>query len=137
MLTYRTLKEVITLKIAGYARISVDLQEDNQENTSIENQKRIIEDYVATYFPNAELHIYEDRDRSGYTFAQRENYQIMRRELMSSSVKILIIKDFPVFPVVTVWDCMSWKLCGTQGCASFPSVMALIIPPETNGCSFR
>ena len=88
---------MITLKIAGYARISVDLQEDNQENTSIENQKRIIEDYVATYFPNAELHIYEDRDRSGYTFAQRENYQIMRRELMSGSVKILIIKDFSRF----------------------------------------
>ncbi len=85
------------MKIAGYARISVDLQEDNQENTSIENQKRIIEDYVATYFPDAELHIYEDRDRSGYTYAQRENYQIMRRELMSGSVKILIIKDFSRF----------------------------------------
>ena len=97
MLTHHISKEVITLKIAGYARISVDLQEDNQENTSIENQKRIIEDYIATYFPDAELHIYEDRDRSGYTFAQRENYQIMRRELMSGSVKILIIKDFSRF----------------------------------------
>ena len=57
----------------------MDLQEDSQENTSIENQKRIIKDFVSENFPDAKLKIYEDRDRSGYTFAQRENYQEMRK----------------------------------------------------------
>lgn len=85
------------MTIDGYTRISVDLQEDKAENTSIENQKRIIRDYVDENFPDAELKIYEDRDRSGYTFAQRENYQVMRRELMNGEVKVLIVKDFSRF----------------------------------------
>lgn len=85
------------MKIDGYARISVDLQEDSHENTSIENQKRIIHDFVAKEFPDAELTIYEDRDRSGYTFSQRENYQKMRKELINGEVRILIVKDFSRF----------------------------------------
>ena len=85
------------LKIDGYARISVDLQEDSHENTSIENQKRIIRDFVTKEFPDAELTIYEDRDRSGYTFSQRENYQKMRKELINGDVRILIVKDFSRF----------------------------------------
>lgn len=83
--------------IDGYTRISVDLQEENQENTSIENQKRIIKDYVSEVFPDATLKLYEDRDRSGYTFSQREHYQEMRKELMSGDVKILVVKDFSRF----------------------------------------
>lgn len=85
------------MKIDGYARISVDLQEDSHENTSIENQKRIIRDFVAKEFSDAELTIYEDRDRSGYTFSQRENYQKMRKELINGDVRILIVKDFSRF----------------------------------------
>ena len=85
------------MKIDGYARISVDLQEDSHENTSIENQKRILRDFVAKEFPDAALQIYEDRDRSGYTFAQRENYQKMRKELIDGDVHILIVKDFSRF----------------------------------------
>ena len=85
------------MKIDGYARISVDLQEDSHENTSIENQKRIIHDFVAKEFPDAELTIYEDKDRSGYTFSQRENYQKMRKELINGDVRILIVKDFSRF----------------------------------------
>ena len=75
----------------------MDLQEDSHENTSIENQKRIIRDFVAKEFPDAELTIYEDRDRSGYTFSQRENYQKMRKELINGDVRILIVKDFSRF----------------------------------------
>ena len=60
------------LKIAGYCRISVD-EELDKDNTSIENQKALIADYVARTFPNAQLDIYADRDRSGYTFEQREH----------------------------------------------------------------
>ncbi|MDD6800142.1 MAG: stage V sporulation T C-terminal domain-containing protein [Firmicutes bacterium] len=82
--------------IAGYARISVD-DELDQKNISIENQKAIIEDFVKTRFPGSTLTFFEDRDRSGYTFDQRESYQEMRRGLMSRKYDILIIKDFSRF----------------------------------------
>ena len=82
--------------IAGYARISVD-EELDRDNTSIENQKAIISDFVARKFPGSELVFYEDRDRSGYTFEQREGYQAMRRELVSHRLDILVVKDFSRF----------------------------------------
>ena len=85
-----------TFDIAGYARISVD-DELDQKNISIENQKSIIEDYVKHYFPGSRLTFFEDRDRSGYTFEQREGYQEMRRGLMSRKYDILIVKDFSRF----------------------------------------
>ncbi len=85
-----------TLSIAGYCRISVD-DELDRENTSIENQKDIIAEFVRTRFPEAELTFYEDRDRSGYTFEQREGYQRMRPKLMSGEHNILVIKDFSRF----------------------------------------
>ena len=85
-----------TFDIAGYVRISVD-DEKNQKNISIENQKAIIEDYVHTRFPGSMLTFFEDRDRSGYTFEQREGYQEMRRGLMSHKYDILVIKDFSRF----------------------------------------
>ncbi len=82
--------------IAGYCRISVD-EELDRDNTSIENQKAIIADFVKQRFTNSPLTFYEDRDRSGYTFDQRPGYQAMRRELMSHQKDILIIKDFSRF----------------------------------------
>ena len=82
--------------IAGYCRISVD-EELDRENTSIENQKAILSDFVKQKFPGSTLTFYEDRDRSGYTFDQRPGYQAMRRELMSRQKDILIIKDFSRF----------------------------------------
>ena len=85
-----------TLNIAGYCRISVD-DELDRDNVSIENQKAIIRDFVGHKFPGAELVFYEDRDRSGYTFEQREGYQAMRQELMAHRLDILVIKDFSRF----------------------------------------
>lgn len=82
--------------IAGYARISVD-EELDRDNVSIENQKAIIEDFVKHRFPDSTLTFYEDRDRSGYTFEQREGYQEMWRGLMSHKYDILIVKDFSRF----------------------------------------
>ncbi|MEE1261677.1 stage V sporulation T C-terminal domain-containing protein [Ruminococcus sp.] len=82
--------------IAGYCRISVD-EELNRDNTSIENQKAIIEDYVRQKFPGSSLTFFEDRDRSGYTFEQREGYQKMRKQLLSHKLDILIVKDFSRF----------------------------------------
>lgn len=82
--------------IAGYCRISVD-EELNRDNTSIENQKAIIADFVKQRFPDSTLTFYEDRDRSGYTFDQRPGYQDMRRELVSHKKDILIVKDFSRF----------------------------------------
>ena len=82
--------------IAGYCRISVD-EELDRDNVSIENQKAIIADFVKRHFPGSSLTFYEDRDRSGYTFEQREGYQAMRRNLMARKYDILIIKDFSRF----------------------------------------
>jgi len=82
--------------IAGYTRISVD-EELDRDNTSIENQKAIIEDFVKHKFPGSTLTFYEDRDKSGYTFDQRPGYQAMRGELMGHKKDILIIKDFSRF----------------------------------------
>jgi len=85
-----------TMRIAGYCRISVD-EEMDRDNTSIENQKSLIADYVKRTFPDAILDFYEDRDRSGYTFEQRESYQVLRRKLFSHMYDILIVKDFSRF----------------------------------------
>ena len=82
--------------IAGYTRISVD-DELDKDNTSIENQKAIIEDFVRQKFPGSTLTFYEDRDRSGYTFEQREDYQKMRRKMMTHQIDILVVKDFSRF----------------------------------------
>ena len=83
-------------EIAGYCRISVD-DELDRDNVSIENQKAILQDFVKQKFPGSTLTFYEDRDRSGYTFEQREGYQTMRNRLMAHQYDILIIKDFSRF----------------------------------------
>ena len=62
------------LKIAGYCRISVD-EELDKDNTSIENQKSLITDYVTRTFPKAQLDFYADRDRSGYTWLTNEEQE--------------------------------------------------------------
>ena len=85
-----------TFDIAGYTRISVD-DELDRDNVSIENQKDIIEEFVKQRFPGSTLTFYEDRDRSGYTFDQREGYQAMRKGLVSHKYDILIVKDFSRF----------------------------------------
>ena len=82
--------------IAGYTRISMD-DELDRDNVYIENQKAIIKDFVKAKFPSSTLTFYEDRDRSGYTFEQREGYQAMRKGLMSHKYDILIVKDFSRF----------------------------------------
>lgn len=90
------MENTTNLNIAGYCRISVDMELD-RDNTSIEHQKAIIAEFVKTRFPEATLTFYEDRDRSGYTFDQREDYQRMRKKLMSGEHNILIVKDFSRF----------------------------------------
>ena len=85
-----------TYAIAGYCRISVD-DELDRDNVSIENQKAIISDFVASRFPGSSLDFYEDRDRSGYTFEQREGYQELRKKLLSHQYDILMVKDFSRF----------------------------------------
>lgn len=37
-----------------------------------------------------------DRDRSGYTFEQREDYQRLRRKMLQREYDILIINETPV-----------------------------------------
>ena len=83
--------------IAAYTRISVDVESDKDHNTSIENQKAIIKQYISKHFPDSDVEFFEDRDRSGYTFAEREDYQRMRSRLVSGEFNILIVKDFSRF----------------------------------------
>lgn len=85
-----------TYSICGYTRISVDLEE-GRDNTSIENQKAIIEEFVRQKFPGSSLDLYVDRDRSGYTFEQREDYQKMRKLMLKNQYDILIVKDLSRF----------------------------------------
>ena len=49
--------------IAGYCRISVD-EELDRDNTSIENQKSIIEDFVKQKFPDYRFDVVLDSDFS-------------------------------------------------------------------------
>ena len=49
--------------IAGYCRISVD-EELDRDNTSIENQKAILSDFVKRRFPDSTLTFYEARGSS-------------------------------------------------------------------------
>ncbi len=86
----------IAYSIAGYCRISVD-EELDRDNTSIENQKSMIADFVKRKFPDSSLDFYEDRDRSGYTFEQREGYQELRKKMLMKEYDILIVKDFSRF----------------------------------------
>ena len=82
--------------IAAYVRISVDLDLTG-ENTSIENQKAIIEAYVQRHYPNKNVVFFEDRDKTGYTFAQRDGYQELRRALEQNKFGTVIFKDFSRF----------------------------------------
>ncbi len=89
--------EMLETEIFGYCRISVD-EELDRENTSIENQKSIIADFCKRKFPKCKVMFYEDRDKSGYTFEQRDGYQSMRRKLMEKNrINILVVKDFSRF----------------------------------------
>jgi stage V sporulation protein T len=72
-------------------------EELDRDNTSIENQKSIISDFVKEKFPGSSLTFFEDRDRSGYTFEQREDYQRMRKGLLNHTYDILVVKDFSRF----------------------------------------
>ena len=85
------------LRIAAYARISVDLEMD-RDNTSIENQKAIIAEYCKLHFPTSTVDYYEDRDKSGYTFEQRPSYYYdLRPKLLKGEYDILIVKDLSRF----------------------------------------
>lgn len=77
-----------TFTIAGYCRISVD-DELDRDNTSIEDQKLIIKDFVKRKFHVSELKFYEYRGRSGCTFEQRDGYRIFAQtqELMKKRSK--------------------------------------------------
>ena len=83
-------------KIAAYCRISVD-DDIGNDNVSIENQKAIIEDYIKAHFPDTEYDFFEDRDKSGYTFDERDGYRRMRKLIGEGVYNTVIIKDFSRF----------------------------------------
>ncbi len=83
-------------KIAAYTRISVDTEKDD-DNTSIENQKKLIAEYCMQHFPTSTVDYFEDRDKSGYTFEQRPDYMKLRPKLFAGDYDILIVKDLSRF----------------------------------------
>ena len=87
-----TTQPLLNQEIAGYCRISVD-EELDRDNTSIENQKKIIEEFVKAKFPKCKLTIYEDRDRSGYTFEQLLEGSEAQKQLLRE-IDILIDGPF-------------------------------------------
>lgn len=88
---------ITNYRIAAYTRISVDTELD-KDNTSIENQKAIIDDYCKINFPTSTVDYYEDRDHSGYTFEQRPDYWLrLRPKLLRGEYDILIVKDLSRF----------------------------------------
>ena len=107
------LKEEISI----YARISVDTEKETDDNISIENQLKIIHSYIKQHFPNCTCKEYIDRDRSGYTFEQRENYQEMREQLLSGKSSILVVKDFSRFSRRTslgLWELEQMRDAGVR-----------------------
>lgn len=88
---------MIDYRIAAYTRISVDTELE-KDNTSIENQKAIIEEYCKIHFPTSTVDYFEDRDHSGYTFEQRPDYWLrLRPKLLRGEYDILIVKDLSRF----------------------------------------
>lgn len=125
----------LSIRIAGYCRISVD-EELDRDNTSIENQKAIISDFIEHKFPGAELVFFEDRDRSGYTFEQREGYQAMRRELMAHRLDILVVKDFSRFSRRNSRGLVELEDLRDAARASSPSATPSTSPTTTTGSRY-
>lgn len=122
-------------RIAGYCRISVD-EELDKDNTSIENQKALITDYVTRTFPDAQLDIYADRDRSGYTFEQRESYQQLRKKLSVMSMISLLSRTSPVSHAAQAVGLWSWRTCVTPDCVLYLSAMVLTFLHQMNGWQY-
>ena len=104
-------------EISVYARISIDTEKESDNNTSIENQLKIIHNHIKIHFPKCKVKEYIDRDRSGYTFEQRENYMDMRQRIFDGKSKILIVKDFSRFSRRTslgLWELEQMRDCGTR-----------------------
>lgn len=111
------LDKELKVEISLYARISVDTEKESDENTSIENQLKIMRNFVKQSFPNCSVREYIDKDKSGYTFEQRENYQDMRKALLSGKSKILIVKDFSRFSRRTslgLWELEQMRDAGVR-----------------------
>ena len=51
----------------------------------------------AVSYTHLDVYKRQDRDRSGYTFEQREGYQAMRKGLITHKYDILMVKDFSRF----------------------------------------
>lgn len=125
-----------TYSICGYTRISVDLEE-GRDNTSIENQKAIIEEFVRQKFPGSSLDLYVDRDRSGYTFEQREDYQKMRKLMMKNQYDILIVKDLSRFSRRNSYGLVELETLRDAGIRIISIGDNIDSPPMRTGCVFR
>ncbi|MDO5556077.1 MAG: recombinase family protein [Clostridia bacterium] len=79
------------MRVVGYARLSRD--EDKENYSSIEEQKRIIKDYACTRNWNiSDEDFYIDDNVSGYTF-NRPEFSKMMEKVKGEKVDVVITKD--------------------------------------------
>lgn len=81
-------------RTAAYVRLSVS--KPNQPYDSIENQKKIIKDYVASRTDLAIQAFYADENVSGASF-ERKGFQQMLDDITCGKIDCVIVKDLSRF----------------------------------------
>lgn len=73
------------LTIAGYCQISVDTELD-RDNTNIENQKEIIQQYVERNFPYAHLRIIAIGD--GIDYPTKDDWMLIQFKFLMNEMPV-------------------------------------------------
>lgn len=81
-------------RTAAYVRLSV--AKPNQPHDSIENQKEIIKDYVASRSDLSIQAFYADENVSGISF-ERKGFQQMLKDITNGKIDCVIVKDLSRF----------------------------------------
>lgn len=83
--------------IVGYARISVDIEKEEDKNVSIENQIDFIEDYAKAHFPIAALKYTRTETDQATPLSKERIIRRCSKRLWNGEAKILLVKDFSRF----------------------------------------
>lgn len=84
-------KKTAVLRAGVYARLSIE-DEDNEEQNSIGNQKKIVLDYLKDKPDIMLCEYYSDNGYTGMNF-NRPDYQRMMTDLRSGKINCVIVKD--------------------------------------------
>jgi len=78
--------------VAVYLRISFDESEDDKENESIENQRKIVQEFLEVQEDIKSINYYIDDGISGTTF-NRPGFQKMFADIQTEKVNAIVVKD--------------------------------------------